>query len=82
MSVRRKVALVFALLYPLGVGAMAINAFFASLLAGWLGARPLSPVEACVVGAVLALPATWLFAVHMVRLAQTADRASDAEAPR
>jgi hypothetical protein len=82
MSPRRQTALVFALLYPLGVGAMAINAFFASLLAGWLGARPLSPVEACVVGALVAVPMTWLFAVHMVRLARAADLASDAEAPR
>ena len=73
MSDRRRTLLIFALLYPLGAGAVAINAFFASLLAAWAGARVLTPVESCLVGVVLGLPATYAFARHVNALVRRAD---------
>jgi hypothetical protein len=73
MSDRRRTLLIFALLYPLGAGAVAINAFFVSLLAVWTGARVLTPVESCLVGVVLGLPATYAFARHINTLVRRAD---------
>ncbi len=60
-------------LYPFGVGAMAVNVFFASLLANWLGAPVLSTGASIVIGAVIALPATLVFARYMLSLARGAD---------
>jgi hypothetical protein len=68
MTDRRRTTLIFLVLYPFGWGAMAINAFFASLLASWAGATVFSPLQSCLVGALVAMPATWLFATHITRL--------------
>jgi hypothetical protein len=73
MKGRRRTLLIFALLYPLGAGAVAINAFFASLIAAWAGARVLTPLESCLVGIVLGLPATYAFARHVNALINRAD---------
>jgi hypothetical protein len=48
------------ILYPFGAGAMAVNLFFASLIASWLGWPVLTPVQSVGGGAVLGLPATCL----------------------
>lgn len=73
MTERRRILLIFALLYPLGAGAVAINAFFASLIASALGARVLTPAEACIAGLLLGLPATYAFAGHIATLIKQAD---------
>ena len=73
MMDRRRTLLIFALLYPLGAGAVAINAFFASLIAAWVGTRVLTPVESCLVGIVVGLPATYAFARHINALIRRAD---------
>ncbi len=73
MTERRRILLILALLYPLGAGAVAINAFFASLIASALGARVLTPVEACIVGLLAGLPVTYAFACHIAALIRQAD---------
>lgn len=60
-------------LYPFAAGAAAVNLFFASLIASWLGWRVLSPYEAVLGGLVLGLPAAWVFARHIKGLMQRAD---------
>ncbi|MCT8160156.1 NnrT protein [Pseudoruegeria sp. SHC-113] len=60
-------------LYPLGAGAMAVNVFFASLLGSWIGLPVLSTTTSILLGALIALPATWAFARHMIHLARKAD---------
>ncbi|MDZ4313085.1 MAG: NnrT protein [Cypionkella sp.] len=62
-----------AILYPFGAGAMAVNLFFASLIASWLGSPVLTPVQSVIGGAVLGIPATWAFARHIRRLMDKAD---------
>ena len=62
------------LLYPLGAGAMAVNLFFAALIGSWLGPPVLTPWQSLLGGAVLGVPASWLFAGHIVRLMAQADR--------
>lgn len=61
------------ILYPFGAGAMAVNLFFASLIASWIGWPVLTPVQAVIGGAALGLPATWAFAGHIRRLMDEAD---------
>ena len=61
----RTIALV---LYPFGAGAMATNVFFASLIGSWAGLPVLSPVCSVVLGAVIGVPATWVFARHIRKL--------------
>jgi sensor histidine kinase regulating citrate/malate metabolism len=61
-------------LYPFGAGAMAVNAFFASLIGSWIGLPVLSTAASCIAGALIGLPATWAFARHIRRLM---DEASD-----
>ena len=61
-------------LYPFGAGAMAVNLFFASLIASWIGWPVLTPVQSIIGGAVLGVPATWYFAGHIRRLMERADR--------
>lgn len=73
MTERRRTLMIFALLYPLGAGAVAINAFFASLIASSVGARVLTPVEACFAGLLLGVPATYAFARHIAGLIRRAD---------
>ncbi|MGR3761176.1 NnrT protein [Roseobacteraceae bacterium NS-SX3] len=64
-----------AALYPFGAGAAAVNLFFASLIASWVGWRVLSPYEAAAWGLLLGIPATWAFGRHIARLMQQADGA-------
>ena len=61
-------------LYPFGAGAMALNVYFAGLILSWLGLPPVTPVTALLIGLPLGLPATWLFARHIRRLMDAADR--------
>jgi divalent metal cation (Fe/Co/Zn/Cd) transporter len=49
-------------LYPFGAGAMATNAFFASLIGSWVGLPVFSATQSIVIGAIIGLPATWLIA--------------------
>ena len=57
-----------AALYPFGVGAMAVNLFFASLIGSWLGWPVLTPSQSAAGGLVIGLPATYAFAWQIVRL--------------
>jgi len=61
------------ILYPFGAGAMAVNLFFASLIGSWIGGPVLTPVQSLLGGAVLGIPATWIFARHIKRLMAKAD---------
>ncbi|WP_319531342.1 NnrT protein [uncultured Cohaesibacter sp.] len=63
-------------LYPFGAGAMAVNAFFASLIGSWIGGPVLSTAAATAVGAVIGLPATYAFARHIRTLMDEADESS------
>lgn len=61
------------LLYPFGAGAAAVNLFFASLILSWVGLPVLTPVWSVLGGMVLGLPATHLFAAHILRLMDEAE---------
>ena len=67
----RTIALV---LYPFAAGAMAVNVFFASLIASSAGLQVLSPLWSILGGAVIGLPATWTFATHIRRLMDKSER--------
>lgn len=67
----RKIALA---LYPLGAGAAAVNAFFASLIFSWIGGPILSTARSIGLGCLIGAPATWLFARHIHHLIETADK--------
>ena len=62
------------MLYPFGLGAMAVNLFFAALIGSWLGLPVLTPVQSVLGGALLGVPASWLFAGYIMRLMAKADR--------
>lgn len=62
------------ILYPFGLGAMAVNLFFASLIGSWLGLPVLTPWRSLLGGTILGVPASWLFAGHIARLMAQADR--------
>ena len=62
-------------LYPFGVGAMAVNVFFASLLGSYIGAPVASTTSSIVIGGLIAIPATYAFARHIRHLMDQADRA-------
>ena len=62
------------ILYPFGMGAMAVNLFFASLIGSWLGLPALTPWQSLLGGAILGVPASWLFAGHITQLMAQADR--------
>lgn len=62
-----------AALYPFGAGAAAVNIFFASLIASWIGWRVLTPYESVAWGLLLGLPVTYTFARHIERLKRQAD---------
>ena len=64
-------------LYPFGAGAMAVNAFFTSLIGSWIGLPVISTRAAIIAGAVIALPATYAFARHIHCLMIEADTAAD-----
>ena len=55
-------------MYPLGAGAMAVNCFFVSLIGRWFGLPVLSTLESVVIGSIVAVPLTWLFARHIQKL--------------
>jgi len=61
------------ILYPFGAGAMAVNLFFAALIGSWIGGPVLTPVQSVLGGAVLGIPATWIFARYIKRLMEKAD---------
>jgi len=61
------------ILYPFGAGAMAVNVFFAALIGSWVGGPVLTPVQSVLGGAILGIPATWIFARHIKRLMAKAD---------
>lgn len=61
-------------LYPFAAGAVAVNLFFASLIASWVGLPVISPAWSAALGLVLGLPAAWPFAVHFERLMREAER--------
>ena len=69
-------------LYPFGAGAMAVNVFFATLIASWLGGPVLSALWSVLIGAVIGVPATLAFARHIRRLMDEADARADAERSR
>ncbi|RKF16167.1 NnrT protein [Roseovarius spongiae] len=61
-------------LYPFGAGAMAINVFFASLIGSWVGLPILGAGWSIAIGCVIGIPATIMFARHIRRLMDVADR--------
>lgn len=61
-----------AALYPFGAGAAAVNIFFASLIASWIGWRVLTPHESVAWGLLLGVPVTSAFARHIELLKQQA----------
>ena len=61
-------------LYPFGVGAAAVNVFFASLIFSWVGGVVLSTGWSILIGCVIAVPATWAFARHIRTLMDSAQR--------
>ncbi len=61
----RKIALA---LYPFGAGAMAVNVFFASLIGSWIGGPVLSMGWSFLLGCIIGVPATFVFARHIRRL--------------
>ena len=66
----RKIALA---LYPFGVGAAAVNVFFASLIFSWVGWPIASITWSIGLGCLIGAPATWYFARHIRRLMDSAD---------
>ena len=61
-------------LYPFGWGAMAVNVFFASLIGSWIGLPVLSTGWSIVIGAAVAIPATYAFARHIRGLMEIAEK--------
>ena len=61
-------------LYPFGAAAMAVNVFFASLIGSWVGLPILSALWSILIGALIALPATWAFARHIRHLMDKAEQ--------
>ncbi len=49
-------------IYPLAVGAAAVNVFFAGLMGQAVGLQALSPVAACLAGVVVGAPFAWIVA--------------------
>lgn len=60
-------------LYPFGAGAMAVNVFFASLIGSWAGLPVLSSVQSILIGGLIGVPATYLFARHIRKLMSDAE---------
>ncbi|MFT6451437.1 MAG: divalent metal cation (Fe/Co/Zn/Cd) transporter [Halocynthiibacter sp.] len=63
-------------LFPFGWGAMAVNVFFASLIGSWLGGPVASTPVALALGALIAIPTTYMFAKHIRHLMDEADAAA------
>lgn len=64
-------------LYPFGAGAAAVNLYFAGLLLSWVDIAVPSPGWAVVIGCILGVPLTWLFARHIRNLMDRADAGAD-----
>ena len=75
LAISRSVGRIALELYPFGAGAMAVNVYLASLLGSWVGLPVLTPVTSLIVGCVIAVPVTWLFARYVKRLIDEADGA-------
>ncbi|MFV1493297.1 NnrT protein [Phaeobacter sp. JH18-32] len=52
---------------------MALNVYFAALITSWLGLPVLGISPSIIIGAVIALPATYAFAGHIRRLMDSAE---------
>jgi hypothetical protein len=74
-SGRWSVARLTLAFYAPAAAAMAVNLFFAGLLARGAGFAGLAPAAAVLGGAALGLPAAWVFARRMRRLMDEADAA-------
>jgi hypothetical protein len=61
------------LLYPLGLGAAAINLFFLLLIWSWVGWPVLTPAASVAGGAVLGAPMAVTFGRHFDRLMREAE---------
>jgi hypothetical protein len=70
---RWSVPLLAIVLYPLAFGAAAVNLFMLALLGRTFGGPDLSPLAACSWGAVLGVPAAYLFARWLRDLMDEAD---------
>ncbi|MGH1331387.1 MAG: NnrT protein [Paracoccaceae bacterium] len=75
MKKRWSPLMIMLVLFPFGWGAMAVNVFFASLIGSWLGAPIATASVALILGALIAIPATYAFAKHIRRLMDEADAA-------
>lgn len=64
-------------LYPFGAGAVAINLYFLTLITSFLNWDVMSPNMAVIGGAILGVPATWVFARHIRALMDRADAEID-----
>ncbi len=64
-------------LYPFGVGAMAVNVFFASLIGSWVGIPVVSTAVSIALGALIAVPATYFFSRHIRHLMDVADATTE-----
>ncbi|MCE6950943.1 NnrT protein [Cereibacter sphaeroides] len=62
-------------LYPFGAGAAGVNLFFASLILSWVDVPLIPPIWSFLGGMIIGIPATHLFAGHIVRLMEQAERA-------
>ncbi|PWR03354.1 NnrT protein [Meridianimarinicoccus roseus] len=60
-------------LYPFGVGAAAVNVFFASLVLSWIDGPVASTAWSLGLGCLIGAPATWYFARHIRHLMDVAD---------
>ena len=61
-------------LFPFGVGAAAVNVFFASLIFSWIGGPVASLGWSIGLGCLIGVPATWYFAHHIRYMMTTADK--------
>lgn len=76
MKKRWSPRLITLVLFPFGWGAMAVNVFFASLIGSWVGLPVASTAFALIIGAIIAVPATYAFAKHLRHLMDEADAAA------
>jgi hypothetical protein len=70
---RWSVPLLALLLYPLAIGAAAVNLYFLALLGRSVGGPDLSPVAACGWGVLLGVPVAFWFARWLRGLMDKAD---------
>lgn len=73
MTTRWSPMRITVVLFPFGWGAFAVNVFFASLIGSWAGLPVANTAVSLGVGAVIAVPATYMFSKHIRRLMDAAD---------